>query len=55
MNKLIIICVATLLLTGCFRNSPKEQAEDYGVCKKAGMKAVRNNMNEVFCFPYRDN
>ena len=50
----ILVIASTALLFACsneYRNSVQQQAEDMEVCRKAGMKAYLNGVDEIRCSP----
>lgn len=54
MFKILLIVSSAALLLACsneYRNSVKQQVEDMEVCRKAGMKAYLNGMDEIRCSP----
>ena len=51
--KNILIAMAVIALSGCDlpRSNPKEAAEDFAICQKAGMNATTNSYGEIRCIP----
>lgn len=51
--KYLFITLTALFLQGCepVRNNPAEQAEDYAICKKAGMDSYLDSIARVRCKP----
>lgn len=54
--KFTIVLLSVLMLgvlSGCkeYRNTPKLQAEDMEICRKAEMKAYLTMYNEIGCSP----
>ena len=56
MFKLLFVTTIVIILTGCdnrlhWRNTPRQQAEDMEVCRKADMDAFLNGNREIRCSP----
>ena len=52
--KLAVVFIAAALLSGCYRDSPEDQAKDFKVCTDAGMRPYRTGFGEIKCDPWLD-
>lgn len=49
--KVIIVAIACLVLSGCYRNSPEQQVADAKVCIDGGMTPRLTAFLEIWCDP----
>ncbi len=45
----ILLLAFALVISGGKRISPEQQAEDYATCTKAGMRAYKDQTNQIRC------
>lgn len=54
MKHITVFISICLFLSGCdagYRDSPKQQVEDYKICVDGGMVPYRNGAAEIMCAP----